>query len=1071
MTGPTANEVQAFLVEPTVTMHRADSGKPVACQREGDRVEHAVYDMGFDVASADRSWGQEQQRIDDMDEVIKDDLPRFVGLPAAVLFEDDEVRVDASQCDIIWRKPPVEADHKRNDTVRGQGDKRFDVAEIIGERLIDEGRDASLNKEPDELAVCLRGRVDEGGVERCGGKRICSAGVPMPDTKRAADLVEDARIARRQVNVEISSRRQNRKICFASDVTQPDEKHAHIYSPVRHDHRVCRAAIASRLRSPQPIVGDDRDRNWGKDVAVRSKNASPPIVSLAARCSDVTGRGRIRVTRIDAGGCSKPKGGPSMIRLPVRTSAIARLLAASAPLFVCATPAVAQDQAPTGQAVGDPAGEQGVGDIVVTATRRRESAKDVPLAVTAISGEKLDVLNSSGLDIRFLAGRTPSLQVESSFGRTFPRFYIRGLGNTDFDPNAAQPVSVVYDDVALENPMLKSFPVFDLQSVEVLRGPQGTLFGRNTPAGVVKINSAKPDPDKVSGYATGSWATYNTINGEAALNLPIGNGFAFRASGIIQSRDDWVTNDSATGNADRKLEGYRDVAGRFQLGYTNGDFNALLNVHVRDLTGSPRIFRAGLFKPGTNDFNTGFDPKHVTLDGYTSQSLTQWGTNLRLDYHLDGIGTFYSVTGYEQAKVESTGDVDGGNSYPFTGGTIGAIGVGLFPSNTGGLTKPKEFSQELRYASEDMNGIRLQGGLYYFYQTLRYHQYDYAFGGTGSRATDLTQDIFHDNRNENYGAFASIEAKPTELLTLRAGVRYSHDYRNDLVTAPILGTGISDTLPARAVVRGSNVTWDASATYELTPAINVYSRLATGYQGPAIQDRVTFGSVQSTAPKQTTFSGESGFKGTLLDRKVNFSLDAYWYSTKDLQITAVGGSSNSARLISADKAIGYGVEGEFEARPVPELSLTASGSYNFTEIRDRSIGVGVCATCTVLDPIVNGFAMIDGNDLPQAPRWIANWTARYGIPLANGGEVYAYTDWVYRSRINFFLYEAVEFTGKSSLEGGLKVGYKSPQGYEVGAFVRNITNQYRSISAIDFNNLTGMINEPRIIGGQFKVEF
>ena len=306
-------------------------------------------------------------------------------------------------------------------------------------------------------------------------------------------------------------------------------------------------------------------------------------------------------------------------RPSVRLSAMMRRHSVSAPLLAltmsvatAATPAFAQqqaqpvvgaDQVPAGQdvagqgAADQDVGSQGVGEIVVTATRRRESSKDVPLAVTAISGEKLDVLNSSGLDIRFLAGRTPSLQVESSFGRTFPRFYIRGLGNTDFDPNAAQPVSVVYDDVALENPMLKSFPVFDLQSVEVLRGPQGTLFGRNTPAGVVKIDSARPNPDKVSGYATGSWATYNTINGEAAVNLPIGNGFAFRASGIIQSRDDWVTNDSATGNADRKLEGYRDVAGRFQIGYTSSDFNALLNVHVRDLTGSPRIFRAGFSSP------------------------------------------------------------------------------------------------------------------------------------------------------------------------------------------------------------------------------------------------------------------------------------------------------------------------------------------------------------------------------------------------------------------------------------------------------------------------------------------
>ncbi len=144
------------------------------------------------------------------------------------------------------------------------------------------------------------------------------------------------------------------------------------------------------------------------------------------------------------------------------------------------------------QAFAQAAADEGAdsAEIVVTATRRAENIKDVPVAVTAIGGEKLAVINSSGLDIRFLSARTPSLQIESSFGRTFPRFYIRGLGNTDFDPNAAQPVSVVYDDVALENPMLKSFPVFDLASVEVLRGPQGTLFGRNTPAGVVKLNSA-----------------------------------------------------------------------------------------------------------------------------------------------------------------------------------------------------------------------------------------------------------------------------------------------------------------------------------------------------------------------------------------------------------------------------------------------------------------------------------------------------------------------------------------------------------------------------------------------------
>lgn len=713
------------------------------------------------------------------------------------------------------------------------------------------------------------------------------------------------------------------------------------------------------------------------------------------------------------------------------------------------------------------------GDIIVTALRRAQLAKDVPVAVTAISGEKLDVINSSGLDIRFLSGRTPSLQAESSFGRTFPRFYIRGLGNTDFDPNAQQPVSVVLDDVALENPMLKAFPVFDLASVQVLRGPQGTLFGRNTPAGVIKLDSAKPTDTDLSGHANVSWGTFNTVNSEAAVNLPLGNGFAVRASGLLQRRDGYVRNTSTTGVADRNLEGYRDLAGRLQLGYSGGDWNVLLGAHIRDLDGTPRVFRAGVFKPGSNEFNIGFDPRKVALDGYTSQSVQQYGINLRIDHHEDGLGTFYSVFGLEHATVESTGDIDGGNCYFFAGcatGTIGDINVARFDSNTGGRTRPTELSQEFRFASDRIGGFIFQAGVYYFYQKLAYNEYNYPNPATGDRGADNNQRIIHNNRNENYGIFASVDYEIGDL-TLRGGLRYSHDNKYDRVSgySPNLQGYV---LPVQARVKGSDVTWDASATYAITPEINLYARAATGYQGPAIQDRVTFGSRQTTAGKQTTISGEGGIKGATLDRKLNFALDGYWYRTNDLQLTAVGGSSNSARLFNADHAIGYGVEAEIEARPVPELAITASGSYNFTKIKDPTLRVGQCGTCTILDPIdANGLVIIDGNRLPQAPRFVANWTARYGIPLGDGGEIYAFTDWVYRSEINYFLYDAAEFRGRSQLEGGLKLAWRMPSNIEVGAFARNITNQYRAISAIDFNNLTGMISEPRIIGGEVKVVF
>ena len=159
--------------------------------------------------------------------------------------------------------------------------------------------------------------------------------------------------------------------------------------------------------------------------------------------------------------------------------------------------------------------------VTVTAERRAENIKDVPQSVSTISGEMLDTINTGGQDIRMLAGRVPSLNIESSFGRAFPRFYIRGLGNTDFDLNASQPVSLVFDDVVQENPILKGFPVFDLERIEVLRGPQGTLFGRNSPAGVVKFESARARPRRSAATPTSGSASDKLFNLEGAVNVPL----------------------------------------------------------------------------------------------------------------------------------------------------------------------------------------------------------------------------------------------------------------------------------------------------------------------------------------------------------------------------------------------------------------------------------------------------------------------------------------------------------------------------------------------------------------------
>ena len=188
---------------------------------------------------------------------------------------------------------------------------------------------------------------------------------------------------------------------------------------------------------------------------------------------------------------------------------------------------------------------------------------------------------------------------------------------------------------------------------------------------------------------------------------------------------------------------------------------------------------------------------------------------------------------------------------------------------------------------------------------------------------------------------------------------------------------------------------------------------------------------------------------------------------------AVGGVSNATTLLNAANVNGYGVEAEFQARPATGFTISAGASYNSAKIDDPNLFVAGCGSpCTVLNsprPGSPGIFSIDGNQLPQAPRWTVNWTAGYEVPVGNGA-LYVFTDWYYRSKIQFFLYRSVEFSDDRLLEGGLRIGYRTDQ-FDIALFGRNITNDVSAVSGIDFNNLTAMVNEPRVFGIEAGVRF
>ena len=710
-------------------------------------------------------------------------------------------------------------------------------------------------------------------------------------------------------------------------------------------------------------------------------------------------------------------------------------------------------------------------EIVVTAQKRVENVQDVPISISVISQERMDTFRSGGKDIRFLSSKVPSLVVESDFGRIFPRFYIRGIGNTDFDQNASQPVSLIYDDVVYENPMLKGFPIFDTGRVEVLRGPQGTLFGRNTPAGIVKIESIKPGQE-FDAYVKVGVGNLDVTDFEAAIGGGLNENWSARLSLLHQTRGDWVANrasdiDPSLASLDDPsfLEGHTEFAFRLQLAYDSDTFSALFNAHGRDLDGTATLFRANIIEPGTNDFVAGFDPEVVNFDGKNEQTAESFGVSARLEWEL-GDYTVTSITAYETVETFSRADVEGGIGAVFL--PISGPGFIPFPAQTAdGIPDHDQVTQELRINNDATERFSWQAGLFYFDEHLVVDSFNY------SDRTDVFDGFAQQEQDtEAYAIFGQFDYDLSDDLVLTAGVRYSDDSKDYVAERSLDPFGGPTLAPTFRNVSDSEVSGNISLNYTINNDVSVYGRFARGFRAPSIQGRVLFGDAVTVAQSETLNSFEVGVKSQLMDNRLRLNVAAYVLEISDQQLTGGSGTANANVLLNADTTKGSGLEVDAEFLATENLSLSMGFSFNSTEIDDPTLSVLPCgAPCTVLDPVGSfpGSVSIDGNDLPRAPEVTTNFVARYTKPLA-GGDLVLQTDWVYRDEFSMFLYNSAEFRAPSLLEGGINVGYVTDR-WEVGVYGRNITDELELIAAIDFNNLEGIINEPRTYGIEATFRF
>ncbi|GAB3111894.1 TonB-dependent receptor [Aestuariicella hydrocarbonica] len=706
-------------------------------------------------------------------------------------------------------------------------------------------------------------------------------------------------------------------------------------------------------------------------------------------------------------------------------------------------------------------------EIIVTAQKREQSLRDVPAAVSAITAENVEDFLDAGENIRALAGRVPSLQIESSNGRQSPRFYVRGLGNYDFDVNATQPVSMIYDDVALENSVLKSIPLFDVAQVEVLKGPQGTLFGRSTTAGAIKIDSVKPS-DELEGYAKLSYGSRDTISTETAISGGLTDTLAARLSIKYQERDAWIDN-TANGSGD-DFGGFDELAYRLQFLYKpSDDLTALVKVHGFNQDGDqPQVFYANAFTPGVEGLRSGFDVERAGHDAQGGYEMDQFGSSAKIEYQFNDV-MLTSITSYDTVESFSLADVDGG----IQGGPE-AIGVlnaqAFFSSSSGdGLSDHYQFTQEFRLSGET-DKFFYMAGLYYMDEEITVDSINYDNAGT---LLDLTQ---QEQQTTSAAIFGQIEYFVTSQLAVTAGLRYTEDDK-ELEVIP----GPGSTAPADTIDASDEyVSWELAANYDVTEDFTVYSRLATASRGPVTLGRFGFTS-QADTEENTSF--EIGTKMDLFDGRARWNATVYTFEVKDQQLTATGGVGNTNELLNADKTTGSGFETDLEAYVTDNFKLSFNLSYNKTEIEDSNLNVELCSAtplCTSLDPIVDTFAgfygpvnlvSVDGNALPRAPEWMYNIILDYTIPLQSG-EIYLQTDWNYRSESSIFLYESVEFVAEERWIGGAKVGYTSADGtLDVALVGRNITDEIVADGALDFLNLTAFTNEPRFVGVELSKRF
>ena len=734
----------------------------------------------------------------------------------------------------------------------------------------------------------------------------------------------------------------------------------------------------------------------------------------------------------------------------------ASLLAITLGMMV--SPAMAQTQKQTSDAAAP-------GEIVVTAAKRSESVQTVPISISAIGGDALSKSRATSVDD--LVSKVANLQMTGIVGDNTPIFSLRGVSMSDYSLNQSSPVATYYDEVYKGNFAFLGVSMFDLERIEVLRGPQGTLYGKNTTGGAVNLITKDAKLGDNSGYFNIGYGNFNRLDASGAVNLALASNLALRVAATYSHDDGWFKNVTP---GMPNLAQTKEYGLRATVHYEPTD---RLKLVLKASTSYQDPQNYGIYAQDANSQRIGaLSTYQIASDVNTPRRARTTSVALNANYRLTDQLSLTSITSYDHGTLNFTEDTDGQPN------KLLEIPYG---------DRANQFAQDLRLTSNTHGAFDFILGLYFAReQVFNSNSFqitnDVASGGdlngdgvvnyldcqlgaaAGTFAACKVENQF-DQLKKSYAAYSDLKYKLGDTFTLRGGLRYTHDTGAQTnFQSNVYGVDnvfVQNNIPlTNTTYSTDNLSGKIGLDAKLAGGNLLYASISRGYRAPSFNAQAFFQpSEVSVAAAEKVTSYEVGAKTRWLDRRVTLNVAGFYYDYRNQQFINVN-PTGAQDLLNIPKSRIYGGEADLTARVADGVQFHA--------------GLGVLAT-KIITGTVSGID-VSGHKLANAPGLTFN--VGPDITLAKGafGTISAHPAVAYQSSQFFEVINEPILKQKAYALFDGHLDYESADGrISASAWVKNAGQQFYFTSRVDllagFGYIYNHIGTPRTFGASIGYKF